>query len=89
MDSAQNRGAHLFGKSAKKYFPEKVSSLETQEMSFLRAHEMSSLGTHEISFLETQDMSCLEAQHMSCLDIQDMGHPSDTHLWVTPVTQNR
>ena len=65
MDSAQNRGAHLFGKSAKNGSLKKVSSLETQEMS--------SVGTQE----------------MSCHETQDMGHPSDTLLCVTPVTQNR
>ena len=78
MDSAQNRGAHLFGKTAKTRLPEKVPSVETQAMSSLDAQEMYSLGTQDASSFDTQEMSSLDAQEMSALE---------AHLWVTPVTQ--
>ena len=42
-----------------------------------------------MSGLEAQDMACLEAQDMFCLETQEMGHPVDTHLWVTQLTQNQ
>ena len=60
MDSAQNRGTHLFGKTANKRLSEKMSSLDTQEMFPLDTQEMSSLETQEMSSLETQEMSSLE-----------------------------
>ena len=49
---------------------------------------MSYLETQDMSWLVTQDMSCLETQDMLCLETKEMGHPDDTHLWVTPLTQS-
>ena len=50
---------------------------------------MSCLETrHVLSGDTTQDMSCLETEDMSDLETQKMGHPLDTHLWVTHLTQN-
>ena len=33
-------------------------------------------------------MSSVETQDMSCLGTHKMGHPDDTHSWVTHLTQN-
>ena len=56
-------------------------------MSCLETQDITCLETQHLSGLETHDMSCLEREDMSCLETQEMGHPDDTHLWITPLTQ--
>ena len=76
MDSAQNRGAHLFGKTAKKCLPEKMSSLDTQEMFPLDTQEMPSLERQEMSSVEMAPEN--KFLHEWARHARSRGHP----VWI-------